>query len=234
MRTETHTAAKQAPTIHQTEAVLGLENALMQALRSHRLDIAKKTLNTLLGQVFASDKHSLEYIKDRCAELITLMSRTVCRQSVNEAFDFGYEARQNLATIDDNDALLVWMNHVLKCFFGFLGDTIQEAFFVESAMAYMRSHAHEPITLSEVARQVYMSPGYFGRRFKGETGKTFSQCLKQTRVELSINYVKNTSFSLADIAHVFKFSDQSHYTRAFKQVMGKTPNQYRADLVGEA
>lgn len=227
MEKTTYRAEGITMTEREAQQIYHQEKALIQALQTRQLNLAKKALNALLANVFMQADNNLDYLKDRCAELITLMSRAVIKSTVKDAFSFGYESRATLSTIRVMDDLLPWMNHVLKCFFGFLEDVAQDEFITETAMAFMTVHARENITLAQVAKEVYLSPDYFSRRFKAKTGMTFSQCMQRIRVNASKELLNDYQYTLSEIAQMFQFSDQSHFTRVFKRVVGVTPSRFR-------
>ncbi|MFR8583037.1 MAG: helix-turn-helix domain-containing protein [Thomasclavelia ramosa] len=39
--------------------------------------------------------------------------------------------------------------------------------------------------------------------------------------------IKNSQYSLAQIADILQFSSQSHFNKVFKQIVGKSPIQYK-------
>lgn len=58
-------------------------------------------------------------------------------------------------------------------------------------------------------------------------GQTFSKIKDQVRNEVAMRFLKNSDESICDIAFLLNFSEQSAFTKAFKQWSGKTPLQFR-------
>lgn len=82
------------------------------------------------------------------------------------------------------------------------------------------------INLKEVAEQLDCHPSQLSREFRrlfGIAPYKFSFLLRLAKTREWLRSGKN----LADIALNFEFSDQSHFTRAFRQVYQMTPNYYR-------
>jgi AraC-like DNA-binding protein len=82
------------------------------------------------------------------------------------------------------------------------------------------------INLKEVAEQLECHPSQLSREFRrlfGIAPYKFSFLLRLAKTREWLRSGKN----LADIALNFEFSDQSHFTRAFRQVYQMTPNYYR-------
>jgi AraC family transcriptional regulator len=55
---------------------------------------------------------------------------------------------------------------------------------------------------------------------------TFGEYMRRLKIEKSLQLIKISSASLTEIAQECGFSDQSHFTRTFKQLTGFLPNQY--------
>jgi AraC-like DNA-binding protein len=68
---------------------------------------------------------------------------------------------------------------------------------------------------------------YFARGFKQSAGVTPHHYLTQKRVERAQDMLAHTDLSLSEIALAVGFSDQSHMTRQFRQIVGITPGQFR-------
>ena len=82
--------------------------------------------------------------------------------------------------------------------------------------------------LEEMARRVYLSPSYFSRVFRQETGETFSGYLNRLRIERSKELLRHKELRLTDIAQKVGFEDQSYFTKVFKKLEGVTPLRYRS------
>lgn len=51
---------------------------------------------------------------------------------------------------------------------------------IEAALRYIHDHYAQPISMAEVAGQLYRSPEHFSRQFKEEVGENFSSYLTAT------------------------------------------------------
>lgn len=84
-------------------------------------------------------------------------------------------------------------------------------------------------TLSALARELNLSNRTLHRRLE-ERGLGFNAVLRNTRVELALQYLRDPALSLSDIAYLLAYSEQSAFTRAFRQWMGQSPLHYRKGL----
>lgn len=81
-------------------------------------------------------------------------------------------------------------------------------------------------SITEMAEHLGMSNRTLTRRLS-ETGVTFRDLIKKTQEEVAKNLLKNTNRSIAEIAFVTGFSEQSAFNRAFKRWSGLSPLEFR-------
>ncbi len=81
-------------------------------------------------------------------------------------------------------------------------------------------------TLSLIASKLGMSARTLQRRLS-DRGQSFQKLVDLARQELAQQLLRDTDYSLAEIAFLTGFSEQSGFTRAFKRWAGQTPRSYR-------
>jgi AraC-like DNA-binding protein len=86
-------------------------------------------------------------------------------------------------------------------------------------------------SVERVAADLAMSRATLQRRLQ-DRGLTFQQALDNTRYELARMYLEDPRVSLAEVAQLLSFSEQSAFTRAFKRWSGGTPGEFRAGNTG--
>ena len=87
------------------------------------------------------------------------------------------------------------------------------------------------LSLKEVSQSLHVHPTYLSREFsKYFNDLTFGEYIRKLRIEKSIQLLNQSKYSLAEIAYLTGFSDQSHFNRTFKKVLGKSPSVYRKSL----
>ncbi|MGG6295905.1 AraC family ligand binding domain-containing protein [Leptolyngbya sp. AN02str] len=97
---------------------------------------------------------------------------------------------------------------------------------VQRVQRYLHDHFAQSVTLNELAAIANLSPYYFLRTFRRQTGLPPHEYLNQVRLRQA-KVLLRRGWAIADVAHHAGFSDQSHLTRQFKRMMGVTPGQYR-------
>jgi AraC family transcriptional regulator len=92
---------------------------------------------------------------------------------------------------------------------------------------YIEAHLANTIRVRDLASLVGLSNSYFCHAFKRRYGLTVHVYLTCRRIELAQRLMLATTDSLSDIALSCGMSDQAHFTRAFRRVVGETPNRWR-------
>ncbi len=99
-------------------------------------------------------------------------------------------------------------------------------------LAYIRDHYNAPINNGQLARLAHMSVRSFERKFLTCFHMTPQKYLRKLRLQMASRALVYTGQSLAEVASGCGFSDQSHFTRVFRQHFGLTPRQYREQHAG--
>lgn len=85
----------------------------------------------------------------------------------------------------------------------------------------------DALTLDTIAQEVHLSRSECSRFFQKSTGQGLFQYINQYRIHKSLYYLTHTQKSIAEIAQLVGFSNQSYYTSCFKKQMSMTPKQYQ-------
>ena len=98
---------------------------------------------------------------------------------------------------------------------------------VASAVAYISEHFRYPLSLSDLAQHAAVSPFYFTRVFRQETGYTPHQYIINTRIANAKFLLRTTEDSVKDIAIQTGWNSESTFCSAFRKSTGLTPSVYR-------
>ena len=221
-----------AKRLEQTNAYpLQMEKAFLRAISVSDKPLAESLLNQLLGHIFFITGSDFAYIRARICELLVLSARAAIDGGADETgiLSLSQQFIGEMQEIYDIDKLCFWLTTVLKQLMALLfrEEAAINRDVMPRALSYVRSHFVERISLDEVARVVHLSPSYFSRLFKAETGRTFSEYLQALRIEQAKSFLRRKDCSMTDIAEQTGFFDQSHFIKSFKQATGVTPGLYR-------
>lgn len=96
---------------------------------------------------------------------------------------------------------------------------------IENVKNYLRSNLEYNVSLSNAASVFHYNAQYLGRRFKKETGMTFSAFLNNERLEKAASDLKNGQ-KILDISSGRGFNNVTYFNRLFKQRFGCSPTEY--------
>ena len=103
---------------------------------------------------------------------------------------------------------------------------------IQRATEYMKSHMDEDIGLVRVAEEVGISPSYLSTLFTQNLNLGFVDYLNQIRIEAACSYMHDERKKVYEIAFMVGFHDEKYFSRVFRKQTGKTPSEYRKEVLG--
>lgn len=101
---------------------------------------------------------------------------------------------------------------------------------IAKAKSYIEENFRKDISLDDVSRTVDISPYYFSKLFKQETGENFIEYLTNIRIENAKKLLHNRVLSIKNICADTGYSDPNYFSRIFKKSVGVTPTEYREGM----
>jgi len=95
------------------------------------------------------------------------------------------------------------------------------------ACDFIEANLADDPTIAELSRECGISASYFARAFRATLGMTPHQWITRRRIERAKSLMAQTIDSLAEIAVMCGFVDQSHLGRHFLRLEGVSPAQWR-------
>ena len=99
-------------------------------------------------------------------------------------------------------------------------------FKLQQVINYIDTYLDCDLSLSELAGLVQMSSHYFCQLFKQSTGFSPHQFVIRCRIERAKELLSKDRQTIAEIARSVGFTDQSHFHRHFKRLVGVTPKAF--------
>jgi AraC family transcriptional regulator len=91
---------------------------------------------------------------------------------------------------------------------------------------------HARLTLAELSRAVGRHPVQISRQFHRHFGCTISDYMRRVRIARAQQLLAHDDMKVAQVALACGFTDQSHFTAAFRKVTGIPPYRYRLKMAG--
>jgi AraC family transcriptional activator of pobA len=78
------------------------------------------------------------------------------------------------------------------------------------------------------AEELHLSANYFGDFIKKETGQSAQDYIQNKVIDVAKEKIFDLSKSISEVAYELGFKYPQHFTRLFKQRVGRTPQEYRS------
>jgi two-component system, response regulator YesN len=207
------------------------EDLLLEKIEMGDKAASQRILNEILGHVFFSSGGSIEVMRARVLELAVLLSRAAIRggADVQQIFGLNYTYLNKIISFRNIDEIAYWLSGIMARFTDqvFNLTHVKHADVIYRAVSYIKKNYMNRITLEETAASVFLSPAYFSRIFKEETGDNFNTYVNNTRIEAAKRLLLNEKIQLVDIPTMVGIEGQSYFSKVFKKVTGFTPGKFR-------
>lgn len=104
----------------------------------------------------------------------------------------------------------------------------KESTVIGNAKEYINNCYSGEIGLDDVANFVQLSPAYFSRLFKQETGENFIDYLIKVRMEHGKRLLETTNYKTYEISQMVGYKKSKYFSKLFKKYSGYTATEYRS------
>lgn len=111
------------------------------------------------------------------------------------------------------------------------GNSLRD-FYIKEAFSFIEQNFQNDISIEDIAAFCGLNRSYFGKIFRENTGKSPQEFLISYRMTKAAELLKLTMLSVADIGNAVGYPNQLHFSRAFKNVYGISPRQWRYENGG--
>lgn len=88
-------------------------------------------------------------------------------------------------------------------------------------------HHYQTLTLTELSSFFHYTEPYLSSLIKENTGKNYSQLIRDLRIRQAKKYLKNTNLKIGEIAERIGYHSPDHFTSTFRSVTGISPSAWR-------
>lgn len=205
-----------------------LQRASWQAmLKKNRLNEFKDSILRYLSHSIAGNKVDQDFMME-------------LHQAMSELL-FSYMSANNIRSSDVFDEELSYYDFLycyyhVKDFSAILGRVVQKLCghvemmdedAVRGLIRYIDQHLDEDISVSSIADLVGLNQDYLTRMFKKNTGLSLKRYIVNQKMEAAKNLLVTTNLSVTLICERVGYVNYSNFIRAFRQIVGCTPSEYR-------
>ena len=98
---------------------------------------------------------------------------------------------------------------------------------IRQIKTFVTDHLDQPLRLADLAAHLRLSCCYFARQFKQAVGQTPRQFVEKTKMQRAKELLLTTNFSVIAVGMEVGYDNPSHFSSAFKNVVGLSPVQLR-------
>lgn len=92
---------------------------------------------------------------------------------------------------------------------------------------YINDNFSKKITLETLSNEFFLHPSYISRIFKKKLNISFSAFLRNIRINKVMDYLRDTDYTITEIAQKTGFDSLTSLCRVFKKNVGMSPLRYR-------
>lgn len=92
---------------------------------------------------------------------------------------------------------------------------------------FIASHLGERITIEKLSTLFHVSPTQLKNCFKGVYGMSVYTYIRTQKMSAACHLLKSTDYTILDIGNRFGYDNGSKFAKAFKDIIGMTPTEYR-------
>ena len=100
-------------------------------------------------------------------------------------------------------------------------------YYIQEAIHYMEQNFQNDISIEEIAAVCGINRSYLGKIFRNSIGRSPQEFLMNYRMEKATELLKLTTLSIADIGTAVGYGNPLHFSRAFKNIYGVSPREWR-------
>ena len=111
------------------------------------------------------------------------------------------------------------------------GNSLRD-FYIKEAFSFIEQNFQNDISIEDIAACCGLNRSYSGKIFHQNMGKTPQEFLMSYRMTKATELLKLTELSIADVGNAVGYPNQLHFSRAFKNIYGLSPRQWRNENGG--
>lgn len=130
----------------------------------------------------------------------------------------------SLQNCNCDDAIKITRDFIMQMLKADIGESHE---IIGKAKSYIKEHLNEEISVYSIAEMLYLTPTYFSKLFKNNTGEGCNSYIIRKRIEKAKSLLETTSMKTGKIAALVGYKDTNYFSLAFKKQTGMSPTEFR-------
>lgn len=201
------------------------ERAILNALRFGQDQELLYAVDSFLAA--AKEKnHCLEMVMSCAIMLYTEIYRLIFERGIECHFDIFLDQEWDPTNVESS--LAQALKHTVTEVMSKLDNGKSANAIINSACKYIEENYESDLSLTSVAKQVYITPTYLSVLFRQHLGVNFVHYVQSVRCDHAKQLLATTDLSNQYIAAKTGFSTDKYFSKVFKDLTGCTPSDYRS------
>lgn len=197
-------------------------------LKNNQLDGFRDNVLSYLDFITAVNKTSFKSLCDLHQQITQILFNYAYNNNIDiiDLFTQDYQYHDYMDGFKDVDCLRKSISFLTGKLQNALSQKLPQSD-VQKAKIYIMEHLSQNLSVKDVADYVHLSPEYFTKLFKKETGRNIKDYILQVKVDVAKDLLENPNIPISLVSLELGYSNFSHFTQIFKKIENVTPSEYR-------
>ena len=217
---------------YEEDYPVDLEKKLFREVERGELNNATDSAKRFFDWMSENNPDSLMDIRLKTLEFVLFAEHIAYEKGgMTYIFNTRKDYLPTIMGMTDFSSLKEWFVHKIQeaCRNVLCSGTEKEMNLIGIAKEYIHQNYSKDISLDDVSRSINISPYYFSKIFKEETGEGFVEYLTRIRMERAKELLTTTEYSMKQICSMVGYADPNYFSRSFKKNVGVTPTEYKQE-----
>lgn len=181
-------------------------------------------------EIYLKECRQRRAIQQFCIFLVSIILQETQRISSDGRIDKNKSFFEEIEQYETLPEMQMWVKNIYSRLMQEMGSSQSSQYkgIVKKSMEYAMAHYKEKLQVSDMAAKAYVTPNYFSKVFKQETGENFTEWLNKYRIEKAKERMAaEMEEKTYEIAIEVGFQDYKYFTYIFKKYTGYSPGNYR-------
>lgn len=210
-----------------------LEKRLLDRTMAGDIQSVHSLIVTISSYISAKFPNDIGILKGKLYEILALVRRQTKQTQVHfGGFSEWKDTWNQIVAIENSSSLVKYVSSGIDECLAVVIEHKQSRMspIISKACVIIQENYSQEISLEEISRRVEVSPFYFSKLFKEETGENFIDFITMTRMHKAKEMLCDQSQSIKEISAATGYSDPNYFSKLFKKIVGQTPTEFREGI----
>lgn len=182
-----------------------------------------------LSESHSATRSGFQELMDGIMPMIdrNLLNRSILRARIFDEQEFEEGYRNAFLSVN---GMREWIAYLFDKLDGYQYSSRKQEYLVEKLKKYIEDHLDGDLSRKELAKIAYLSEDYLSKIFSAETGSSIPNYVTGQRILRAQRYLRETDMTVSQIGMKVGYSNFSYFSKNFRDITGKTPNEYRNSI----